>query len=471
MSIKGYEATIDIVPHERQIEWQKNEFYGMISYGMNTFTGVQWGDGFAPAERFWPEDIDVESWAETAKNSGMSALILTAKHIDGFCLWPTEYTDYSVKSCKNWQEGNGDIVRDLSLACRKFGLKFGVYLSLWDKHERSYGNGRAYDDFFCGLLTELLSNYGDIFCVWLEPLVGEGINHKVQEFDLPRYYKLIRELQPDCVISALGPDVRWCGNFRGVTRKSEWSVIPSYLGVSESGKENDIKSKKPLDRMALDLGGRRAIKNEDSFIWYPLELSVPMREGWFYNKNDDYSVKTKDKLLKLYYGSVGANSALLLGLAPDKRGRLHDTDVQILTALGKDLQLNFIYNLLTEKLKAIKPSSELSELYKVANLCKKGEEGFWRPAPDDKKPEIIIEFTEPDLFDKVVIQENIRNGQHIEEFEIYYKNEKDKWRLIYEGTVVGYKAICHFKPVKSDSVKIVFTKYRSFIELSHIMIN
>lgn len=230
---KGYRNTINTAPTKRQLEWQKTEFYGLISYGLPVFNGKQYGDGFTPPEVFWPEEMNTDSWCSIAKTAGMKGLVLTCKHYDGFCLWPTQYTDYSVKS-SNWESGNGDLVKMLSDSCRKYGLKFGIYLAPWDRHEKSYGKGKEYDDFFCGLLSELLSNYGDVFCVWLDAVCGQD-EKRNQKHDWGRYYSLIRRLQPNCVISFRGPDVRWNGNEKGVTRQNEWSVVPSYLGVKEDG--------------------------------------------------------------------------------------------------------------------------------------------------------------------------------------------------------------------------------------------
>lgn len=467
MAKEAYELAAEAVPSERQMIWQDTEFNALVSFGMNTFTGVDWGDGFASPESFWPEDFSADDWAENVKAAGMRGLVLTCKHHDGFCLWPTEYTDYSVKSSANWMNGEGDIVRDVSIACRKYGLNFGIYLSPWDVHEPTYGTGKAYDEFFMGQLRELLTNYGEVYCVWIDGIYGKGINGKVQEFDFQSYYDLIRELQPNAVIAAFGPDVRWCGNERGVCRTSEWSVAPAYLRPGYSGKVPGKKAKSISD---LDLGSRKAIKNDSEFIWYPCEVNVPMRSRWFFHKDDNYSAKTKDKLLTLYYNTVGANANLLLGLAPDKRGRIYDTDSQILHSFGNHINTVFGYNLAAEK-SAVSASSQLSELYTVGNLLNGRPDSFWRPEQGDSRPEIIVEFPEAELFDKIVLQEHIRNGQHVESFEIYYEDEKGKWRMEYEATVIGHKRICALKPLKTKRVKIIFAKYREFIEISSLAIN
>lgn len=465
---KGYLKTVDIKPTSRQIEWQKTEFYGLISYGMPVFNGKQYGDGFTPPSVFWPEDMDTDSWCSLAKTAGMNALVLTCKHYDGFCLWPTEYTDYSIKN-SNWMDGNGDLVKLLSDSCKKFGLKFGIYLAPWDRHEKTYGSGKEYDDFFCGLLKELLTGYGDIFCVWLDAVCGQDEN-RIQNHNWGRYYSLIRELQPDAVIAFRGPDVRWSGNEKGVTRLNEWSVVPAHLGVKDDGTDYEGGSKKSVKLFDLDIGSRKAIKKETEFIWYPCEVSVPMRNHWFFDEDDKYSIKTKDKLMKLYYNTVGNNSCLMLGLSPNKRGQLDDVDSQILTALGCDLRLYFGYNLLKD-CKKVSASSELKG-YEIDNIFSDDMSCCWRPADNDKAPEIVFDLPEGEFFDKITLSENITNGQHIEEFDIlFFDTDKNKWKKLIEGETVGYKRIFTIKPGNYSKMKIVFRKFRSFFEISSVSVN
>lgn len=465
----GYKNTVNIIPSARQIEWQKTEFYGLISYGMPVFNGKQYGDGFTPPSVFCPEDMNTDSWCELARNAGMKGLVLTCKHYDGFCLWPTSYTDYNVKN-SNWLDGEGDLVRMLSDSCKKFNLKFGVYIAPWDRHEKSYGSGKAYDDFFCGLLTELLSNYGDVFCVWLDAVCGEN-EKRNQKHDWARYYSLIRKLQPEAVISFRGPDVRWSGNEKGVTRADEWSVVPAHLGVKEDGTEYFSASKKHSYVFDLDIGSRKAIRKESEFIWYPCEVSLPMRSHWFFEEDDKYSIKTKDKLMKLYYNTVGNNSCLMLGLSPNKRGVLDDTDTQILTAIGVELRLYFGYNLLKD-CNIDYCSSEYNGNYSIRNVFNDEMTSCWRPSDSDKKPEVIFSVPEGEYFDKITLSENITKGQHVEEFEVHmYNPDKKKWKKVFEGGTIGYKRILNIKPDNYSKIKLVFKKYRSFIEISRLSIN
>lgn len=464
---KAYKLANLAKPTERQLKWQETEFYALISYGMPVFTRTQYGSGFTPAAVFWPEDMDTDSWCETAKQAGMKGIVLTCKHYDGFCLWPSAYTDYSVKS-SNWLDGEGDLVKMVSDSCKKFGLKFGISLAPWDKHEESYGKGKAYDDYFCDLLSELLSNYGEIFTVWLDGIIGADENKK-QDFDWGRYYKLIRSLQPDAAIAFMGPDVRWSGNEKGVTRPEEWSPVPKRLGISEDGVSIPKNNKKDTDIMSPDIGSRKAIKNDGEFIWYPCEVAVPMRKNWFFAEDDKYGIKTKDKLLKLYYNTVGNNANLMLGLSPNKRGVIDDVDRQILFALGHDLETFFGADIVASS-GGISVSSytgdNVGENVKNANKT-----SFWRPSDSDNLPEITIDFGKEEYFDKIVIQENIANGQHVEGFIVYFLNEKNKWRPLYVGSTIGYKRICDLRPVKTSKVKFVFKEFRDFFEISKIQIN
>ena len=459
MKQEPWVAATKAVPSSRQLKWQEYGYYGMLSFGMNTITGVEWGNGFTAPETFWPERLDADEWARFAAEAGMSALIFTAKHFDGFCLWQTKMTDYSLKSCPNWREGKGDIVAELSAACRKYGLGFGLYVAPWDKHESTYGTGKPYDDFFCGLLEELLTNYGDIFEIWLDCRAGTGVNGTTQEFDLERYHALIRSLQPDCVIAGLGPDVRWNGGNRFVPRKEEWSSVPARLYTGD----------KKLTFVSPDLGGRKTIKKDTEFIWYPLEVGVPLRDGWFFNKDQNYSSKTKDKLWKLYLNSVGHNANFMLGICPDKQGNFHEVDASILKNFAKDLKLHFGYNLIAER-GSVAVGSALSEVYGAENLIKESD-GFWMPAEADNAPFIDITFEEPELFDKLVIRENIRNGQRIEAFEVQLPDKKGKLRTVYEGTTVGNRKICELDAVKADRVRIVFTSFRDTPQVKYVSLN
>ncbi len=338
-----------ITPSGRQLAWQEMEFYSFIHFGVNTFTDSEWGDGNEDPAIFNPTSFDANQWVKAVKDAGMKGLILTCKHHDGFCLWPSAYTEHSVKNSP-WKEGKGDIVDEVSQACKKVGIKFGVYLSPWDMHEKTYGDSYAYNEYFKNQLTELLTNYGEVFCVWFDGACGEGLNGKKQVYAWNEYYKLIRELQPNAVINVCGPDVRWCGNEAGNCRRSEWSVVPSILLdvekiQDESQKVDDGKFSRKINSADEDLGGREVIKNDSNLVWYPSEVNTSIRPGWFYHAFEDGEVKTLHELLEVYYGSVGGNSSFLLNIPPDKRGLIHENDVTRLREFGDTIKSIFRTNL------------------------------------------------------------------------------------------------------------------------------
>lgn len=441
----------ETVPSQRQLEWQKTEFYAFCHFGMNTFTDKEWGDGTDSPELFNPTDFDARQWVSALKNGGLKGLILTCKHHDGFCLWPSKYTDYSIKNSP-FKNGEGDIVRDVSDACREENLKFGVYLSPWDRHEKTYGTGKDYNKYFENQLEELLTNYGELFCVWFDGACGEGENGKKQEYDWQGYYSLVRRLQPNAVISISGPDVRWCGNEAGVCRKSEWSVVPSEFCSNLYTAEHSQKTngKPPKKEMVLDLGSRKAIKGKDDFIWYPAEVDVSIRPGWFYHESEDFKLKSVKKLEEIYFNSVGANANLLLNIPPDRTGKINQIDALELDSLRRRLEKEFYY-CRSENAHAF-ASSEADSSHEVKNIFA-DDDSFWQSDSDDEKPEIIIDLDGKKVFDKILLMENIASGQQIEKFTLFY--DKDgKWKKLAKSTVIGYKRICRFKAVKSSKIKI-----------------
>ncbi len=460
--MKSYEIAADTKPTERQIKWQDTEFYAIFYYGMNTFTVREIGDGFAVPEMFYPENLDTDLWAEAVKDGNMNGMVITAKHYDGFCNWQTKTTNYCVKN-SNWLDGRGDLVQMVAESARKSSLKFGIYYPIWDRHEKSF-NTPEYNTYLQAQITELVTNYGELFCFYLDDRCDDAIQIDI---DYKSIYDIIRKHQPDCAITFRGPDARWLGNSRGVTRECEWSCVPASYAYDEDGTIPYSKKQKKNGIMEIDIGSRKAIKKETEFRWAPCEVIIPMRKSWFYKKDDDYSSKTKDKLLALYTKTVGNNTNLMLGLAPDKRGKLTDTEMQILKSTGHELKIIFGYNLLKDG--SITSSSELSGLYKASNTAK-DDDSFWMPSQRDKKPEIIIQFNKTEMFDKVVIAENIRNGQHVEEFTVYI-DIKGKWKKYAEGKAIGHKKVCTGKPVESDKIKIVFKKYRKTPEIRYILAN
>ena len=344
---------IEVFPTERQIEYQKQEFYGFIHFTVNTFTNQEWGKGDESPEIFNPEELDAEEWVKTAYDAGMKGLILTCKHHDGFCLWPSKYTEHSIKNAP-YKDGKGDIVREVSDACRKYGIKFGVYLSPWDRNHPAYGSGKEYDDYYINQLTELFTQYGEVYTLWMDGACGEGPNGKCQNYDWERYYAKVRELQPDAVLSVSGPDVRWCGNEAGIVRPSEWSVVSadmtSPIRTAMLSQQSDDESfrTRPIDPTQMDIGSREALKNEKELAWYPAETDVSIRPGWFYHPEEDEEVKSFECLRDIYLKSVGGNTTLLLNIPPMKNGRIHETDKKNLKMLGDYIKSAFSENLAEE---------------------------------------------------------------------------------------------------------------------------
>lgn len=465
----SYKIAAKVVPSERQLKWQEVEFYAFCHFGMNTFTGKEWGDGQTPPEVFHPTDFDAEQWAKAVKSAGMRGLILTCKHHDGFCLWPSAYTEYSVKNSP-FRDGQGDVVREVAVACKKYGLKFGVYLSPWDRHEPTYGQGEPYNTYYKNQLRELLTNYGELFCIWLDGACGEGKNGKKQKYDWQSYYAVVRELQPNAAICISGPDVRWIGNEAGVCRKAEWSVVPSWLSINEyvaehSQKADDKKFAKTHNAMVLDLGSRKAIANETDFIWYPAEVDVSIRPGWFYHAAEDGKVKSLDKLFKIYLNSVGGNASLLLNIPPDTTGRIPQVDALTLDAFGRMLGREFPVDLLQGA--RASATSELDSEHGASSVLENNG-SFWQSALDEECPELVLDFGTETAFDSLILQENIRTGQQIEAFDIAVQ-KGNRWKRIGKYTIIGYKRICRFKTTyRTRKIRIRIRSHRGMATILRV---
>ncbi len=464
---KSYEIAAEIIPSARQLEWQKLQMYAFCHFGTNTFTGKEWGDGKASPSIFNPKKLDARQWAKSVKAAGLKAIILTCKHHDGFCLWQTKYTDYSVASSP-YKNGEGDVVKEVSDACREYGLKFGVYLSPWDRNHESYGKGEEYNEYFKNQLTELATNYGDIFCFWFDGACGEGKNGKKQEYDWNSYYDVIRKLQPNAVINICGPDVRWCGNEAGKSRKSEWSVVPSVVSeqnyTAERSQQEDSKDfAKHINTTEQDLGSREAIEGCKNFIWYPCETDVSIRPGWFYHKREDFLVKNVDKLMQIYWGSVGGNSSLLLNIPPNKNGLFAKADVRALENFGKRLKEEFYENLAIGC--TATASSSFDDEHTANSLFAEGE--YWRCGENDENPEIIIDFGKSVVADKIVLKENIATGQQIENVTVYFHNG-NCWQELCKTTTIGANRIVRFQKKEFNKIKIQITSYRVKATLSDV---
>jgi alpha-L-fucosidase len=379
-------------PTREQAAWQDMEVVGFAHFGINTFTDREWGEGKEDPRLFNPTHLDAAQWVRALKAAGIKMLILTAKHHDGFCLWPSRYTDHSVKRSP-WRSGKGDVVGEVAKACREGGVKFGFYLSPWDRHERTYGSP-AYNEFFLNQLSELLTNYGPIAEVWFDGANGEGPDGKRQEYEWARYYALIRRLQPHALIAICGPDIRWVGNESGVARENESSVQPVNRGAQQGA----------------------------AFAWYPAECDVSIRPGWFYHSEQDAQVKTLDQLMDIYYKSVGRNSVLLLNVPPDRRGLISEIDAKRLGELGAEVRRRF--------------GKSLAET--------KGRGGVVELSPG-----------KPALIDHVIAMEDIRQGERVREY-VVEGLVKGEWREVCRGAIIGHKRIHRFEPIEVSRVRLRF---------------
>lgn len=424
-----------LVPTPQQLEWQKMELTAFFHFGVNTFTGREWGDGTEDPNVFNPTEFNAEQWVTKIKNAGFKMAILTAKHHDGFCLWPTKTTKHSVAS-SGWMDGKGDVVKSLKDACDKHGLRFGVYLSPWDRNAESYGTPE-YNQFFVAQLTELLSNYGDVYEVWFDGANAEGPNGRKQEYDWPLIMSTIRKLQPKAVTAIMGDDIRWVGNESGLGRETEWSATVCVPGAYSDQSANRALQ---LSAMSADLGSRQLLEKATDLFWYPSEVDVSIRPGWFYHSKEDLRVRSLRNLVDIYFESVGYNSVLLLNIPPDKRGLIHENDVQRLDELSEYLASIFDKNF-------------------VINGDK-----LWQAQPGQ-----VMEYnlTQDAEFNTLLIQEDISKGQRIENFVIeVFAN--GSWKEIAKGTTVGYKRMFRIDDTKAEKIRVSITQTRNKANITNV---
>jgi alpha-L-fucosidase len=424
-----------ITPSARQLAWQAMEYTCFIHF-------------------FEADAADADQWARVARDAGMKMVVLTAKHHKGYCLWPTRTTDFSVRQ-SSWKNGQGDVVGDLAAACRKYGLKLGLYLSPWDMHEPSYGTP-AYNDFFKDQLRELLTGYGEVHEVWFDGHYG-GPEGRKQNYDWSGYYDLIRQLQPEAVIAICGPDVRWVGNETGFARESEWSVVPAGAFDHDSIKDNFAN----FDLMAPDLGSRSQIEGAGQLMWYPAEVDVSIRPSWDYKPEEDLKVKSLRELLDIYYWSVGRNSVLLLNLPPDpKTGRIPNLDMGRLMELRAVLDATYKTNLASgARVIASHVRNGNTDRFGANRAVDGNPDTFW--APDEGVTAATLEFDlgGPRTFNRAMLQEQVTEGQRIEEYAIDGWCE-GQWHEIARGTTVGYKWLLRFDPVTTEKVRLRISRSR-----------
>lgn len=452
---------VGVRPTPRQLAWQRDEFSAFIHFGMNTFTDREWGDGKEDPKLFNPTELDTRQWVRAAKAAGITRMILTAKHHDGFCLWPSKFTDHCVRSSP-WKNGKGDVVGEFVGACRAEGMHYGIYISPWDRHEQTYGDSPKYNQYFLNQLREVLTIYPGIEEVWFDGACAEGPNGKRQEYDWRAYWTLIRELAPNAAITVRGPDVRWCGNEAGHTRKSEWSVIP-MPGDDQTWESSDQTLAGYLrDIYGDDLGSRDVLmrSRSDRFVlaWYPSQVNTSIRPGWFYHRHEDDRVRSLAELLSIYYGSVGGNGQFLLNIPPDRRGLFHENDVGRLKQIGDVLNATFAGNLasgakLTAAVDGGQPVGDLPE------ILDGNPDSFWTTSDAPASVTITAELASPVRANCLMLQEHIASGQRVEAFDVEVFVD-GTWRPAAGATVIGHKRLVRFADADISGIRVRFTQFR-----------
>lgn len=450
------------LPSERQLAWHDLEYYAFIHFNMNTFTNMEWGMGDEKPEWFNPTELDTRQWARVAKEAGMKGIIITAKHHDGFCLWPSAYTEHSVKNSP-WRDGKGDVLRELADACKEYGLKFGVYLSPWDRNHADYGKPE-YLDYFRNQLRELLTNYGEVFEVWFDGANGGtgyyGGANENRKIDNRTYYEwdtvfeIVRELQPmACIFSDGGPDVRWVGNEEGWARPTNWSLL----------KRDDF-----APGIAENLEHLRA-GQEDGTHWLPAEVDVSIRPGWYYHPYEDHKVKTLPQLLDIYYHSVGRNASLLLNFPVDTRGLIHENDVEAVMKLAEALKSDFAHDLAVgQKITATNVRGNSSR-FSEKRIIDGKKDTYWATDDDVTEASLTIEFSQPTTFNRLLLQEYIPLGQRVKKFKVECI-QGGAWQTLAEETTIGYKRILRLPTVTTSRLRVTIEDSKACPVISNLQV-
>jgi alpha-L-fucosidase len=425
-------------PSPRQRAWSELEYYAFVHFSMNTFTDLEWGEGVESPSTFAPTELDCGQWVRVAKSAGMKGVILTAKHHDGFCLWPSKLTTHDVES-SSWRGGRGDVLRELSDACREAGLKFGVYLSPWDRNNPHYGDSSRYNDVFVAQLEEVLSNYGEVFEVWFDGACGEGPNGKRQIYDWPRFVATVRRLQPNAVIfSDVGPDVRWIGNEKGVAGETCWSMIsPEGFEPGAGAPPQDVLNQ------GLETGTH----------WIGGECDVSIRPGWYYHAAQDGEVKSLEHLLGLWSASVGRNANLLLNLPVDRRGLVHENDAARLVELRAALDEIYRDDLARRAKASASCVRGADERFSAAKLIDGDARSYWATDDGVTQATLTLEFDSPTRVDRVVLGEAIELGQRVKRFRLAARTRDGEVELA-RGTTVGRKRIVEFTACEATSLEL-----------------
>jgi len=435
------------LPTIAQLNWQRLEYYAFIHFGMNTFTDHEWGEGRASPDIFNPTSLDCRQWARVVRDAGMKAIIITAKHHDGFCLWPSKTTNYSVKNSK-WRDGKGDILKELSSACREYGLKFGVYISPWDRNHPLYGTP-AYNRVYKDQWREILTDYGEVFEAWLD---GANDQKKRMVYDFNGFYETIRKFQPNAVIfSDAGPDIRWVGNEKGIAGTTNWST-----------RDNEGTFPGFADEKALNTG------DENGTSWIPAECDVSIRPGWFYHSSDDSKVKSVTQLMEIYYSSVGRNANLLLNIGVDRRGLVNEHDIDRLMEFRRAREEALGQNLAKGRVIATNTRGN-DRTYSSDNVLDQKPDTYWAADDGVKSASLEIDFGHEIEFNRFLVQEPLALGQRVKRFSVRaFHNEH--YETVAEGTTIGHKRILVFPAVKTRKLQFVIEDSKASPIISNIEI-
>jgi alpha-L-fucosidase len=445
------------VPSENQMKWQEMEYYSFLHFSLNTFTDQEWGGGDEDPKLFNPKELDCRQWARVCKEAGMKGIIMVVKHHCGFCLWPSKYTEFSVKNSP-WKDGKGDVVRELADACKEYGLKLGIYLSPWDRNSAVYGKPE-YITYFRNQLTELLTNYGPIFEVWFDGANGgSGYYGGAREtrridrrtyYDWQNTYKLIRKLQPNIVIWNDGGDrgdLRWVGTEAGFVGETNWSLLNATGDV-------------PTDML------RFGLENGDS--WVPGEVNTSIRPGWFFHTNENNRVKTIPKLLDTYYSSIGRNGTLLLNFPIDTRGLIHENDAKASKDFAAAVKEAFAVNLAEKAKVSASTIRGNSKEFGAEKTIDGNKDTYWATDDAVTSGSLTIDFGKPTTFNRFLVQEYIRLGQRVKAFTVEAFVDGN-WKEVAKATTIGYKRILRFPGVKATKVRFNITDSKSCPVISNL---
>lgn len=441
------------VPSPAQLQWQDLETYMFVHFGPNTFTDKEWGSGTEDPNVFNPTDLDCAQWARTARLAGMKGIVITAKHHDGFCLWPSSYSTHTVAQ-SSWEGGHGDVLKALSEACREYGIKFGVYLSPWDRNHPAYGTP-AYNGVFCGMLKEIYASYGPVFEQWFDGAKGSGEGVRPQEYDWKLYDGTVDSLQPNCVIfSDVGPGARWVGNEQGYAGKTNWCTL-NTAGFAPG--------KQAPPTASLNHG------DEGGAHWVPAESDVSIRPGWFYSPETNDKVKTVSQLAEIYYASVGRNANLILNVPADRRGHIAPEDSTRLMEFRKWRSESFSDNLSIYARCTASDTRGAEALFSARHLGDGNPDTYWATEDGVTTATVTLSFRKPVTFNNLVVQEYIRLGQRVKAFDLEVLKD-GKYVRIASGTTIGHKRILRFGEVTADHVRIRVTAALAPPALSEIQL-